>query len=129
MEVVGGQQIQSPGNFMNCRENRYIIFNPPPPPPRMEKGRGGREGGDREGERERDTGREVGARAKPGNQLVCFMTRMLAVITPFHFSHILDRENRDQKKQKWNPVDYLDPINLTGGCILPRTTVSQSAIG
>ena len=31
---------------------------------------GGREGGDREGEREREAGREGGARAKPGNQLV-----------------------------------------------------------
>ena len=36
----------------------------------MERERGGREGGDREGERERDAGREGGARAKPGNQLV-----------------------------------------------------------
>ena len=32
----------------------------------MERGRGGREGGDREGERERE---EVGARAKQGNKL------------------------------------------------------------
>ena len=39
----------------------------------MERGRGGREGGDREGEREREAGREGGARAKPGNQLVCYM--------------------------------------------------------
>ena len=41
----------------------------------MERGRGGREGGDREGgdregEREREAGRQGGARAKPGNQLV-----------------------------------------------------------
>ena len=36
----------------------------------MERGRGGREVGDREGEMEREAGREVGARAKPGNQLV-----------------------------------------------------------
>ena len=67
MEVLGGQKIKSPGNVMNCRENRYILCNPPP---RMERGRGGREGGDREGEREREAGREGGARAKPGNQLV-----------------------------------------------------------
>ena len=40
----------------------------------MEGGRGGREGGDREGEiRERETGREGGARAKPGNQLVYYI--------------------------------------------------------
>ena len=58
MEVLGGQKIKSPGNFMNCRENRYIFFNPHS---RMERGRGGREGGDREGERERGTGREGGA--------------------------------------------------------------------
>ena len=36
----------------------------------MEGGRGGREGVDREGEREREAGRERGARAKSGNQLV-----------------------------------------------------------
>ena len=36
----------------------------------MERGRGGREGGYREGEREREAGREGGTRAKPGNQLV-----------------------------------------------------------
>ncbi len=35
--------------------------------PRMERGRGGREGGGREGEREREAGRKGGARAKPGN--------------------------------------------------------------
>ena len=34
------------------------------------RGRGRREGGDREGEREREAGREGGARAKLGNQLV-----------------------------------------------------------
>ena len=52
---------------MSCRENRYICLTPLA---RMEKGRGGREGGDREGEREKEASREVGARAKPGNQLV-----------------------------------------------------------
>ena len=40
------------------------FFNPPP---RMERGRGVREGGDREGEREREASREEGARAKSGN--------------------------------------------------------------
>ena len=52
---------------MNCRENRYILFNLPP---RVE--RGGRTGGRGQGEREREreAGREGGARAKPGNQLV-----------------------------------------------------------
>ncbi len=64
MDVLGGQKIKCRGNFMNCRENRYIF------PPRMERGRGGREGSDREGERETEAGREGGARAKPGNQLV-----------------------------------------------------------
>ena len=43
--------------------------------PRMERGRGGREGGDREGERERQAGREGGARAKPGNQPVTYIMR------------------------------------------------------
>ena len=28
---VGGQNFKSPGNVMNCRENRYIFFYPPPP--------------------------------------------------------------------------------------------------
>ena len=43
VEVSGGQQIKSPGNFRNFRENRYIFLNPPP---RMERGRGqgGRKG-------------------------------------------------------------------------------------
>ena len=27
-----GQNFKSPGNFMNCRENRYIVVYPPPPP-------------------------------------------------------------------------------------------------
>ena len=36
----------------------------------MERGADGREGGDRVGEREREAGREGGARAKLGNQLV-----------------------------------------------------------
>ena len=40
--------------------------------PRMERGGGGRERGDMEGEREREAGREGGARAKPGNQLVLY---------------------------------------------------------
>ena len=40
---------------------------PKPGNPRMERGRGGREGGDREGEREREAGRVGEARAKPGN--------------------------------------------------------------
>ena len=55
MEVLGGKKIKSPGNFMNCRENRYIFLTPIPP--RMERGRGGREGGadGREG-----TGRVLG---------------------------------------------------------------------
>ena len=39
----------------------------------MERGRGAREGGDREGEREREAVREGGARAKPGNQLVIYI--------------------------------------------------------
>ena len=51
---------------MNCRENRYIFFNPPP---RMERvWADGRKG--TEGEREREAGREGWTRAKPGNQLV-----------------------------------------------------------
>ncbi len=36
----------------------------------MERGRGGREG-----EREREAGREGGARAKPGDQLVKYMVK------------------------------------------------------
>ena len=62
VEVLGGQKIKSREISMNCRENRYIFFNPPP---RMERGRGGGEG-----ERKRQVGREGGARAKPGNQQV-----------------------------------------------------------
>ena len=27
----GGQNFKSPGNFMNCRENRYIVVYPTPP--------------------------------------------------------------------------------------------------
>ena len=38
--------------------------------PRMERGKGEREGGNREGERGREAGREGGARAKSGNQLI-----------------------------------------------------------
>ena len=45
----------------------------------MERGTGGREGGDREGEREREAGREGGARAKPGNQLVKYATQTVNV--------------------------------------------------
>ena len=75
MEALGGQKINKrPGNFMNCRENRDIFLTPPPP--RMERGCGGREGGDREGERESEAGREGGARAKPDNQLVKHKQRM-----------------------------------------------------
>ena len=43
----------------------------------MERGRGGREGGGKEGEREREAGREGRARAKPGNQLVHNKTGMI----------------------------------------------------
>ena len=75
VEVLGGQKIKSPGNFMNCRENRYIFLTPPPL--QGWRGRGGREGGDREGEREREAGREGGARAKPGNQLVLYNTALI----------------------------------------------------
>ena len=40
----------------------------------MERGRGEREEGNREGTgRERELGREGGARAKPGNQLVLYI--------------------------------------------------------
>ena len=40
----------------------------------MERGRSGREGGRKgEGERDREAGREGGARAKPGNQLVNYI--------------------------------------------------------
>ena len=44
MEVLGGQKIKSPGNFMNCRENRYIF-----PLRGWREGGGGLEGG-RKGE-------------------------------------------------------------------------------
>ena len=55
-----------------CHElpRKSIPFCNAPSPPRMERERGGREGGDRAGEREREARREGGARAKPGNQLV-----------------------------------------------------------
>ena len=48
------------------------IFWAKPGNPRMERGRGGWEGG-REGERERKAGREGRGRAKPGNQLVYYI--------------------------------------------------------
>ena len=54
---------------MNCPEKKNILK---PGNPRIERGRGGREGWDREGEREKEAGREGGARAKPGNQLVSY---------------------------------------------------------
>ena len=41
----------------------------------MEGRRGGRDGGDRELEMEREAGKEGGARAKPGNQLVTYKIR------------------------------------------------------
>ena len=64
VEVLGGQKIKSPGNFMNCRENGYIFFTPPP----SEDGeREGRTGGGGKGEGGRQGRR---GRAKPGNQLV-----------------------------------------------------------
>ena len=53
---------QKSGKFHELPRKSIPFFNPPP---RMERGRGGREG-----EREREAGREGGARAKPGNQLV-----------------------------------------------------------
>ena len=60
---------QKSGKFHELPRKSIHFFNPPS---RMEIGRGRREGGDREGEREREAGREGGARAKPGNQLVCY---------------------------------------------------------
>ena len=30
--IGGGQNFKSPGNFMNCRENRYIVVYPTPHP-------------------------------------------------------------------------------------------------
>ena len=69
VEVLGGKQIKSPGNFMNCRENRDIFLTPLRGW-RREGRPGGRGQGGRKGEREREAGREGGARAKPDNQLV-----------------------------------------------------------
>ena len=57
MEVLGGQKIKSPGNFMNCRENRYIFLTPPSEDGEREgrtgrRGQGGRKGeGGRQGRR------------------------------------------------------------------------------
>ena len=52
MEVLGGQTIKSPGNFMNCRENRYIFCNPPSEDGEREGRTGGRKGeGGRQGRR------------------------------------------------------------------------------
>ena len=48
---------QKSGKFHEL-PRKSINFFKPPPPPRMERGRGGREGGDREGEGGR--GREAG---------------------------------------------------------------------
>ena len=69
MEVLGGQKNQKSGKFHELPRKSIKNVNAPP---RMERGSGGREGGDREGEREMEAGREGGARAKPGNQLVCY---------------------------------------------------------
>ena len=55
---------QKSGKFHELPRTSIHFFNPPP---RMERGRGGWEGGDWEGEREREAGKEVGARAKPGS--------------------------------------------------------------
>ena len=68
VEVLGGQKIKS-GKFHELLRKSIPFFLPPP---RMERVRAteGRTGGDREGEREREPGKEGGARAKPGNQLV-----------------------------------------------------------
>ena len=59
-ELGEGQNFKSPGNFMNCRENRYIVVYPPPLPNRWGGlgvkigGTDGREGlmGGREGGRD-----------------------------------------------------------------------------
>ena len=65
--VFRGSKNQKSGKCHELPRKSIHFFNPPP---RMERGRGRREGGDREEKRERETGREGGARAKPGNQLV-----------------------------------------------------------
>ena len=87
VEVLGGQKIKSPGNVMNCPENKTIkkknrwegvevlggktIRSPGNfmncrenryiffnPPPRMERGRGGRDRGRGQGRRKGDGGRQ-----------------------------------------------------------------------
>ena len=50
-----GSKNQKSGKFHELPRKSIHFFNPPP---RMERGRGGREGGDREGESEREAGRE-----------------------------------------------------------------------
>ena len=65
--IRGSKNDQKSEKFHELSRKSIHFFNPPP---RMERGRGGREGGGREGEREMEAGREGGARAKPGNQLV-----------------------------------------------------------
>ena len=64
VEVLGGQKIKKSGKCHELPRKLINFFNPL----QGWRGRGGREGGDREGERE--AGREGGVRAKPGNQLV-----------------------------------------------------------
>ena len=71
--VFGCQKNKSPGNVMNCPENRYIFVTPSEDGEK--EGRTG--GGDREGEREREAGREGGARPKPGNQLVHYISQLV----------------------------------------------------
>ena len=62
VEVLGCQKMKNPGNVMNCPENRYIFFNLSP---RVERGRGGWEGGDRELERRgRQAGKEGPERSR-----------------------------------------------------------------
>ena len=65
-----GSKNQKSGKFHELLRKLIHFSNPPP---RMERGRGGREGGDREGEREREAGKEGGARAKPGNHAASFI--------------------------------------------------------
>ena len=50
--------------------------------PRMERGKGGRERGGREGEREREAGTEGEARAKLGNQLVIYKDSLKHSVGP-----------------------------------------------
>ena len=51
MEVLGGQKIKSPGNVMNCPENRYL-------PPSEDGEREGRTGGRGQGGRKGEGGRQ-----------------------------------------------------------------------